>query len=770
MKSASSTTPSTSGRFAILRGTLLCGLLGGLLSACGAGSGTTTTTGVTPPASQFSIGGTLSGLAAASTLTLSNGGDSIDVSANGAFSFPTKLASGAIYQVTLTNPPGHTCTLGNAQATVANADVSTVQVSCLPFLLAGAQSLIQHLTSIAADQAGNVFVADKESQVILKITPAGVTSVFAGVRGIVGSADGPGASASFHLNMLSALLVDRDGNLIVSDTCNGTVRKITPDGIVSTLAGKQGNYCPQDVNAAFPPDAVDGVGSDAIFGGIGRLAQDINGDLLMVDFSRRIRRITPQGAVSSIGWGEVPVPPGTPRNTLSSISDFAVDAVGDIYATDTGTRVWKISGGIAAVFSGARLNSGVPVDGEGTAARFGSPRSIRLGADGNFYISDFRQIRKMTPQGVVTTIAGNYTTPGTTDGTGSAAQLNGAGPLTIDANGDILVGDRTANIIRRVTPTGVVTTLAATPITDGYADGTAGAARLSQSRYVTADANGNVYTTDAIQHVVRKISPAGVVSLFAGTPGVTGNTDGPGTNATFNTPQAIASDRAGNLYVGEILIPTDPTEPGYLQIRKISPTGVVSTLPRIDNDDTVRDTSANSLIALAVDANGNIAIARGEAVYRLAPDGSLSTLVYPYMIRDYLHISNDNFSDFFFPQGLVYDASGNLYISDTAHVVVHKLGTDGVLSTFAGTPTAEGILDGPVGTGTLGFFELDSLTIDASGNVYLSGQGRLRKISPAGVLSTPTLPWGNPQLQGLAVGNGILFGITHFAVQQTAVQ
>jgi hypothetical protein len=120
----------------------------------------------------------------------------------------------------------------------------------------------------------------------------------------------------------------------------------------------------------------------------------------------------------------------------------------------------------------------------------------------------------------------------------------------------------------------------------------------------------------------------------------------------------------------------------------------------------------------------------------------------------------------FVPQSVVIDAAGNIYISDTGTVAVYKLTPAGVLSVFAGTPLKEGDADGPAGTGTLGFYEAEFMTIDDKGNLYLSGQGSVRMISPAGVLSTPNFVWGKASIAAVAFANGKLYGMTRYALLQ----
>ena len=731
------------------------GTIASLLSACGGGGGSTTPSGNTPvPVTRtFAVGGTVSGLAQGGTLSLGNGVDTLTVTGNGSFSFPSKLASGASFKVTLNNSPGSACTLTNDAGVIAASDVSSVAVSCRPFLLAGAESPFQSLNGMATDTAGNIFVADAISQLILKITPTGVISTFAGSRGLAGSADGVATAASFNLSGNSGIVFDRDGNLLVADTCNGKIRKITSTGMVSTLAGMAGNYCTVFGDRPIPRD---GAGGTAIFESLGKIKLDTNGDLLVGDGISAIRRVTTSGVVTSVSFVFDRNAPTA--NQLNATIDFTPGANGDLFVINSSRRILQVTGGVVSLFAGANPISGEPRNGARLTATFVNPRAIERDAMGNLFIADASSLRKITSDGVVSTLAGSALNTGSADGTGSAAKFVSLRTLALAANGNILAGDSNDRIIRTVTPTGVVSTLAATPLVRDYRDGIAAAARFNPGDQLATDPNGNIYVVDTQQHVIRKITPDGVVSLYAGTLGVRGNANGNRASASFNAPTGLVGDAQGNLYTVD-MVGSDPRSL-LLQIRKISAAGVVTTLLELGAD-------IQSAISLAVDANGNLAFTTsiGGVVYRVSAAGVLSVLFTKDRVEQLLNRSDNSFV----PQGIVFDASGNLYVSDTGYLVVYKLNPAGVLSLFAGTSGVRGIADGPVGTASFNFSDLDYLAADAVGNVFLSGQGRLRKISPAGVTSTPVLSWGNPALGGLVVSKGILYGMTRYAVLQVGL-
>ena len=196
-----------------------------------------------------------------------------------------------------------------------------------------------------------------------------------------------------------------------------------------------------------------------------------------------------------------------------------------------------------------------------------------MAVDGNtnVYVGDFynQTIRKITPDGMVTTLAGLAGTSGVNNGTGDAARFSYPSRVAVDRGGNVYVADTDNFAIRKITPAGVVTTLAGLAGTSGTNDGTGSLARFNQPFGVAVDASTNVYVADTGNHAIRKITPAGVVTTLAGLAGTTGNTNGTGTAARFNGPAGIAVDGNTNIYVGDTY---------NHQLRKITPAGVVTTV------------------------------------------------------------------------------------------------------------------------------------------------------------------------------------------------
>src|SRR6266567_1205438 len=174
-------------------------------------------------------------------------------------------------------------------------------------------------------------------------------------------------------------------------------------------------------------------------------------------------------------------------------------------------------------------------NGTGSQAIFNNPYATAVDRAGNVYVADTSNyaVRKITPAGIVTTLAGVPGYGGSTDGTGSDARFGTLNGIAVDSTGNVYVTDGSYHTVRKITPAGVVTTLAGTPGVTGSADGTGSAARFYSPFGIAVDSVGNLYVTDLNNHTIRKITPAGVVTTIAGTVGVIGSTDGSGTAARF---------------------------------------------------------------------------------------------------------------------------------------------------------------------------------------------------------------------------------------------
>jgi len=321
---------------------------------------------------------------------------------------------------------------------------------------------------------------------------------------------------------------------------------------------------------------VDGTGSAAQFSSPYGMAVDGSGNIYVTDeIGNTIRQITPAGVVTTLAGS-----PGVTGSSdgVGSSAQFnhpygiAVDLSGNLYVADTynctirkiiptvvgGTTTWTVT-----TFAGDAANASSAAafghdDGTGTAASFFDPTSVAVDGSGNVYVADSENydIRKITPGGVVTTLAGVPENPGDTDGTGSDARFDRPTGVAVDGSGNVYVSDTVNNLIREISPAGAVTTLAgiygagiygSRP----YIDGNVSVAQFTEPAGIAVDGSGNLYIADPVEDTVRKLTPAGELTTVGGVPDVRGSTNGTGANAKFNSPFYVAVDAGGNVYVSD---------------------------------------------------------------------------------------------------------------------------------------------------------------------------------------------------------------------------
>jgi sugar lactone lactonase YvrE len=250
-----------------------------------------------------------------------------------------------------------------------------------------------------------------------------------------------------------------------------------------------------------------------------------------------------------------------------------VDAAGDVYFADTRKQVicrMQPSGRISII--AGKLGTSGCVDGPGSEARFSYPRGIALDAAENIFVADTANntIRRITPDGVVTTVAGVAGTIGSGDGTGIYARFNFPASVAVDSLGNIYVADLYNCTIRKVTQHGTVTTIAGQAGVHGSVDGKGSAALFNFPVSIALDSSGNTYVADVFNNAIRKITPNGTVITWAGRLSYTpGNADGTAGNARFCHPCGVAVDNTGNVYVADS---------GNNTIRRITPDREVTTL------------------------------------------------------------------------------------------------------------------------------------------------------------------------------------------------
>ena len=452
-------------------------------------------------------------------------------------------------------------------------------------------------SGVAVDSADNVYVADNLSATIREITPGAVVTTIAGLAYHGGHADGTGSAARFF--QPNGVTVDSGDNVFVTDTNNNTIRKITSGGVVTTFAGSFFN----------PPGHNDGTGSAASFDLPGGLGVD-SADNIYVTDNCTIRKITPSAVVTTLA-GE-PAAGNVDGTGSAARFDFpqgiAVGPGGNIFVGDTTAfDVRKVSpSAVVTTFAGSAYQYG-SADGTGSAARFSSIRALGADNKGNIYVADTfnHTIRKITSTGAVTTLAGLAGSSGSADGARANARFNGPRGVAADSAGNVYVGDTDNQTIRKITPSGVVTTLAGLAGHPGSADGTGSSARFLGPRGIAVDSAGNVFVDDTFNSTIRKITPGGDVTTFAGLAGSPGSADGTGTSARFGNPFGLAIDKSDNVYVTDIVTNT---------LRKITPSAVVTTLAGLTGATGTADGAGSDALfgsprGIAVNSAGTLFVA-----------------------------------------------------------------------------------------------------------------------------------------------------------------
>jgi len=580
---------------------------------------------------------------------------------------------------------------GSVRRVTSSGSMVTIAGPGVPgFSADGANGTIQLGTplGVAVDVSKSVYIADTANNRVLKLTSTGTVTTFAG-SGTAGSAGDGGPASAAQINQPFALAVDRLGNVYIGEYGGARVRKVTPDGTISTVAGN--------------------------------------------------------GQFGTAGDG------GAARSAQIAVIGIAVDQAGDLYIADGVSLVRKVnSAGVIGTVAGGGTPPAQPDGIPATAAWLFEPTAVAADAAGNLYISEGwgNMVRKVTPDGIIHTVAGTGTA-GFLLGQGRDArssQLSYPSGVALDAVGNLYIADFENAVVRRVDGQGKIWVFASAPIGDG---GPAASASLLSPIAVALDAQGNTYVNDGSGRI-RKIDGTGIISTIAGTGEQGFVTDGVAANtAPLNSPGELGVSPAGDLLIADT---------GNQRVRKVGADGMISTVAGSGSAGFSGDggpaasAQLSSPSGVAVDSAGNLYIAdTGNNRIRKATLGGTITTLAGNGTAGY---SGDgrpaSAAQLSSPTGLAVDSAGNVYVADSANYAVRRISAGGIVTTVAGTgQIGESDDGGPAASAAL--FYPDSVALDSDGNLFIvdGGDQRIRRVRQDGAIDT-VAGWGQPYFFGLS--------------------
>jgi len=656
------------------------------------------------------------------------------------------------------------------------------------------EGLLNNPSGLALDQQGHLYIADSGNHVIRRVTPGGVITTVAGIRpgreANFGSMGDGGAALNAALNQPLLMSFDSSGNLIIADSGNRRVRRLTvssPPPVLSTIAGRW-----QDI----------GDGGPARSAGLHRphgVAVDRSGNVFIADTgTNRIRRVSPDGRITTVaGTGEAGFNgdgQSAARTMLNAPWDLAFDNEGQLLITDRDNfRVRRIApdGSIQTV-AGSGEAGDTPGALRAREAALWLPQSLAADAKGNVYVSTNGRVRQIDLQfGYIRDFAGRPFAPlqfGGDGGTAAEASIGYAAGIAVSPGGSVWISDGPSQVIREVDSSNMITSRVGFPLQSGFAGdgGFGGAARLNFPASLAFDSRGNLYLVDSGNYRIRRLNTSGIVETIAGG----GQSFAEGlfaTSAQLDDLGGIAVGPDGSIYVAEKgrhrVLKLAPVSPGALRIisgnlqegaagsRLPGPLvvsvadasgeaaipgvkvrfSVVSGSAELSAAEAVTDASGMASVSLVLGPEPGPASVRAEAeglppaVFRVtalkpvspSPPGvvNYSAAIIAGARR---HLDGNAAQALFdHPQGVALDSAGNLYIADTANHQIRKLTPDGVVSTVAGS--GEPGYSGDGGQATAARLNLPrSPVIGEDGSLYFadSGNHAVRRITAEGVIQT----------------------------------
>ena len=629
--------------------------------------------------------------------------------------------------------------------------ISTYAGGAPPTPAPGLSISIGGIEFVAADAAGNAYFPSINC--VFMLDRNGVATRVAGnSRGGYSGDGGPATSAK--LNNPGALAVDSTGNLFIVDRGNVRIRKVSPNGIITTVAGNGTRYFPTGApGAGAAGDG--GSATNAQFGSPFGVAVDGAGNLFISDIQTHvIRKVSTDGIITTVAGGgscatliEFVCPgDGGPATSAALIAaaGLAVDGTGNLFVVDQ-NRIRKVSmDGIITTVAGNGIGGFSGDGGPAISAEFSYPENVAVDGAGNLFIADRGpgRIRKVSSDGIITTVAGNGVPCATytgclalgDGGPATSAQLNGPTGVAVDPAGNLFIADTHNRTLRKVSPGEIITTVAGNGTQAFSGDGgPAINAQLNGPTGVAVDRAGNLFIADNSNFRIREVSPNGTITTVAGngTQGFSGD-GGLATKAQLYGPFGVALDDADELFFSDVYDTSNYDSPDSPRIRKVLSNGNITTVAGNGNygfsGDGGTATSAQLFYpaGLAVGGANNLFIADSwnDRVRVVSADGTISTY--------------DNFTPET-PVSVTLDGAGNLFIASNQLVEsggrIYKVTPGRIITTVAGIGTSGFSGDGGPATSAQ-LSGVQAVAVDQAGNLFIADQGRIRKVSANGTINT----------------------------------
>ncbi len=563
----------------------------------------------------------------------------------------------------------------------AQATIETVVGNYDPNGLPATAAPLSSPRGVAVDSSGSLYVADSVG-FVYRVDAAGTVSIVAG-NGIQDFTGDGGPATSARLKYPWSVAVDSAGNLYIADTFNHRIRKVDPDGTITTVAGNG--------SVGFSGDG--GPATSARLKFPWGVAVDSAGNLYVPDsYHHRIRKVDAGGTITTVAGNGVHgfSGDGGPATSasLAKPRGVAVDAAGNLYIADSNNRrIRRVDAdGTITTVAGNGMDGHGGDDGPATNASLHPPPAVTVDIAGNLYVVGDHRVRKVDAGGTITTVAGNGTRGFSGDGgPATSASLEFPRGLGADGSGNLYIADDLNHRIRKVDASGTITTVAGNGEYSFFGDGgPAVSARVRQPWGLAFDAAGNLYLADAGNERVRKVDPAGMITTVAGHGSSPAQLPqhgdgGPAIDARLAVPSGVAVDGFGGLYIADRF---------HSRIRK-------------------------------VDAGGTIVTAAGTHPGFWGDGGPATSAALRY------------------PYGVTVDGAGNLYIGDTANHRIRRVDAGGTITTAAGTWVSGFSGDGGPAT-SASLSSPRCVAVDGDGNLYVADRGnhRVRKVDPGGTITT----------------------------------